>query len=166
MTWTAPATWTAAQVVGATDLNTQLRDNLIYLVGGGSPPAAIVREGVADYSTSSTSFVDVDVTNLIRTITPQGGKIWGWFACRLTADNTASSEAQVDVILDSTTRFGGTNGAAYQPQNSANWICFPFYFSTTAGVAHTIKPQYRNKVAATTTISNNAHPVVLVVMGA
>jgi len=31
MAWTAPVTWTAAQLVYAADLNAQLRDNLLHL---------------------------------------------------------------------------------------------------------------------------------------
>jgi len=35
MPWTTPATFTGGQLVGASDLNTQLRDNLLWLGGSG-----------------------------------------------------------------------------------------------------------------------------------
>lgn len=33
MAYTSPATWTGGQLVGASDLNTQIRDNLLFLAG-------------------------------------------------------------------------------------------------------------------------------------
>ena len=33
MAYTSPATWTGGQLVSATDLNTQLRDNMLFLAG-------------------------------------------------------------------------------------------------------------------------------------
>jgi hypothetical protein len=71
--WTTPATWAVDQLVTADDLNTHLRDNLTALK---TPPSAHYEcdEG-SDYTTTSTSFENVDGTNLALTITTNGGDV-------------------------------------------------------------------------------------------
>lgn len=71
MAWTSPATWTAGQVVGAADLNSQLRDNMSYLLNG-RPKQVIKRDNAGDYTTTSSSFVAIDSTNLAITLTLSG----------------------------------------------------------------------------------------------
>ena len=111
MAWTTPITWTVGQIIPAATLNTQIRDNLNYLnnynIGGGKPASVIKRYTAgADYTTTSTSFVDVDATNVIITLVLGGSKVaWGaTFA-------VSGALAHFDCILDSTTRYtGATNG--------------------------------------------------------
>ena len=75
--WTTPATWGVDQLVTASDLNTQLRDNLNTLK---TPPSAHYElNESSDYTTSSASFVDVDATNLALTITTSGGDVFVGF---------------------------------------------------------------------------------------
>lgn len=63
--WTDPVTWEDLDMVSAVDLNTQLRDNLLYLKGR---PAAFVADfDNAVISTSSTAWVDM--TGMSVTIT-------------------------------------------------------------------------------------------------
>lgn len=66
MTWTTPVTWATNQLVTAANMNEQVRDNLNYLLA--KPTVKILGDTGANYSTSSTSFVDVDVTNLTRLV--------------------------------------------------------------------------------------------------
>lgn len=71
--WTAPRTWVVEELVTADMLNEQIRDNLEYLHG--RPMAeAVLNEG-ADYSTSSTSFVPVDTTDLSLVVTTTSGAV-------------------------------------------------------------------------------------------
>lgn len=71
--WTTPKTWAVDELVTASALNTHLRDNLNALK---TPPSAHYEcnEG-SDYTTVSTTFVDVDATNLALTITTNGGDV-------------------------------------------------------------------------------------------
>lgn len=71
--WTAPITWSGA-LVGVDNLNEQIRDNLTFLK---NPPfdSYEFNEG-ADYSTSSTTFVDVDATDLSKTVETAGGRLY------------------------------------------------------------------------------------------
>jgi len=72
-TWRTPITWTVGQLVTATNLNEQLRDNLEFLK---TPPTALYNVNQAsDYTTTSTTFVDVDATNLLLTIATAGGDV-------------------------------------------------------------------------------------------
>jgi hypothetical protein len=73
MTWTTPKTWNVDELLTAANLNTHLRDNLNALK---APPTAHHEcDESSDYSTTSTSFVDVDGTNLALTLTTGGGDV-------------------------------------------------------------------------------------------
>ncbi len=73
MAWTAPKTWSVGETLTSSDMNTQIRDNMVALK---EPPTDLyeVNEG-SDYTTAQTSFVDVDATNLKLTITTTGGDV-------------------------------------------------------------------------------------------
>lgn len=66
--WTPPLTWDTGRLVTAADLNTQIRDNLLYLK---NLPAQIVFGQT--FTTSSTSWVPVHETQNI--ITRPGGRM-------------------------------------------------------------------------------------------
>jgi hypothetical protein len=73
MAWTTPKTWVADATLPASDLNTHVRDNLDALK---SPPSDHHElNEVADITTSSTTFVDVDGTNYEFSITTYGGDL-------------------------------------------------------------------------------------------
>lgn len=69
-TWTDPPNFTAGRFTSAMG-NTYVRDNLLALK---YPPTAIYNTAglTSDFSTSSTSFTDVDSTNLALSITTAG----------------------------------------------------------------------------------------------
>lgn len=76
MAWTTPKTWTVDELVTASMLNTHLRDNLNYLFSGrGGGGTAVLRDNSGQYTTTSTSFVDVDATNLKIDLTLSGTKV-------------------------------------------------------------------------------------------
>lgn len=41
MVWTTPRTWITGEVLSSSNFNTHIRDNLIYLKGGGGSPVVI-----------------------------------------------------------------------------------------------------------------------------
>src|SRR5690242_16872399 len=102
MGWTTPATWNPGQVISATDLNTHLRDNLNYLLSGRARQV-IKRDNNANYSTTSTSFVDIDATNLSITLNLSGSAVLVTFTA--VADNTGGGLPVLDIDVDGT-RYG------------------------------------------------------------
>lgn len=70
MAWIQPKTWSSEPLI-ASDMNTHIRDNLNAL----KDPPTESYEFNTNYSTTSTSFVDVDATNLSLTITTTGGDV-------------------------------------------------------------------------------------------
>jgi len=85
MAWTAPKTWTVDGVLTAADMNTYVRDNLHYLLSPNK--GVIIRNNNGDYSTTSTSWVDVDATNLSLTITTHGGPVLVIAVCKAANGN-------------------------------------------------------------------------------
>jgi hypothetical protein len=74
MAWTTPKTWNVDELLTAANLNTHLRDNLNALK---APPTVHYEcDEDSEYTTTSTSFVDVDGTNLALTLTTSAGKIF------------------------------------------------------------------------------------------
>lgn len=74
--WTTPRTWVTGELVTAALLNTHLRDNMDYLKAEADRywnQTALV--AAASYSTTSTTFVDVDGVNLAGTIVTRGGPV-------------------------------------------------------------------------------------------
>lgn len=147
MAWTIPVTWTAGQIVGASDLNAQIRDNMIYASGTGRPINKVLRQ--ASYSSTSNTFVDIDAVNLIITLTLSGSRVMCVGTLLLFASNVASNYAAVDWILDSTTRSGdATYGAAMAGQNRGDWLTtFVGYFTGLSAASHTFKPQWKAGIA-------------------
>lgn len=73
MPWNTPIEWTVNQLITANDLNEQIKQNMEYLK---SPPTAnYILDESSDYTTGSTTFVDVDATNLALTIETAGGDV-------------------------------------------------------------------------------------------
>ena len=164
MPWNTPPTFTAGQVVTASDLNSYLRDNPNYLFGGPTT-YTVKREGTADYTITSTSFVDVDATNLIITANVQGGKFTVIAEFFMEPTGT-SPQCEADIILDSTTRFGSTHGTAvFTPARWGHVTLVAFFTGLSAG-SHTFKLQARVTGASMTcTVYNNARPISMIGWG-
>lgn len=73
MTWTTPKTWVTGEPLTASDMNTHLRDNLEALKN--PPSAQVTLNQASDYTTTATSFVDVDSGVLSLTISTHGGDV-------------------------------------------------------------------------------------------
>jgi len=161
MPWTTPQTWTPGQVVAASDLNSNIRDNGLYLFAG-RPLGYIQRTGSADYSTISTSFVDVDAANLILNLSVSSGRVI------VTASGTfappAGSSIALDWIVDSTTRAGGANGVLMtQLSNTPQVFTAMALFTGLSVGAHTFKLQYR-VLSGTGSVYNNGVPLTLLAL--
>lgn len=95
--WTTPTTWSAGTGLTAALLNTHLRDQLTALKSPSYFRCYI--DEAADYTTTSTSFVDVDATDLSATITSGGGAFLIGFSGALYQSATAL-RIYLDVLVD------------------------------------------------------------------
>jgi hypothetical protein len=141
-TWTAPITFGTGDPLTAAELNEQLRDNTLALK---TPPRdqRIIDEA-SDYTTASTSFVDVDGTNINLQFTTTGGDIMVGFVGAI-ANTTLAAQNYLDITLDSV-RQGGSDGIIGCNTPVANFtvpISFVWMIPAPDAGAHTIKLQWK-----------------------
>lgn len=138
-TWTAPLTWTTDQLVTASDLNTHLRDNLEFLK---DPPttAALLNES-ANYSTTSTTFVNVDATKLTLTLTTSGGAVLIGFS-GMCLNSGGTFAIYFDVDIDGA-RFAGDDGITGSAAAAVEHFAFAILKTGLAAGTHTFKLMWR-----------------------
>src|SRR5713226_7938382 len=100
MGWSTPPTFVTGQLVGATDLNTYVRDNTNYLLA--RPKNAIKRDNNANYTSTSTSFVDIDGTNLVIVLATSGTTVLLNFQGVYTYNGGTYVTAAFDFNIDGT----------------------------------------------------------------
>lgn len=143
-TWATPRTWSTGELVTATLLNTHLRDQLTAI----KTPASFrcIIDEASNYTTSSTSFTDIDATNLSATITTGGGAVMVFFMG--TVVNSGASRIYFNIDVDGSPVAAddglifGTATAFYGPFTLAYLVT-----GLSAG-SHTFKMQW--KAAANT----------------
>lgn len=108
--WTTPKTWDVDELVTAALLNVHLRDNLLALKQ--PPQGEVKRDNGGFYSTTSTSFVAIDNTNLKKTVTTAGGKVKVFFQGTIHADSATSRRVYLDVQVDGSGGVGQDAGFA------------------------------------------------------
>jgi hypothetical protein len=131
MAWTNPITWATNRLVTALDLNEQLRDNLSWLYS--RPKAQYVNNG-ASYSTTSTTMVNVDGTNLSLTLACTGGSV----LVNVTATVMVTGTAWTDRVNIGVTRDGSllalrAQATRYGNDNNRINVSFSFYATADAG---------------------------------
>jgi len=161
MSWTDPRTWAVGEVVTATLLNEQLRDNLNALKVTNSDEYTL--DESSDYTTTSTSFVDVDATNLALNLTTTGGDILVGFAGMMRPIGS-SPRVYFDIDIDGAAAgddgiWGiGTLNGTYTP------LSFTRLFTGITSGAHIIKLQWKvsggsiNLASGAGTIHMDVHP--------
>jgi hypothetical protein len=163
MAYTDPKTWSESEALTHTDFNTYIRDNQTALK---SPPSdSYVCNEAADYTTTSTSFVDVDATNLSLQITTTGGDVMAHFY--LSASNTnIGNFTFFDIDLDGT-RIAGDDGmicARAGSVNGRNAISATHLVTSLAAGTHTFKLQWKCSANTSTvyagagTANGDLHP--------
>lgn len=103
MAWTQAKTWGNEPLV-AGDMNTHLRDNLEALKD--PPQGGTDIDNVSDYSTTSSTFVDVDATDFSTTITTHGSDVLVTLCVTVAG---ATNYAFFDIEVDGT-RVGADDG--------------------------------------------------------
>lgn len=103
MAWTTPKTWTS-EVLTSNDMNTYLSDNTQYLYDEVtySPAVYTYSRTTGDYSTTSATFVDIDASNMVATITTDGGDVLITFAGTLTRSGGSASGVNLGFDYDGT----------------------------------------------------------------
>lgn len=100
MTWTNPRTWTTGQKVLASEMNTDVRDNMLALKN--PPTASFVADESSNYTTSSTSFVDVDPTagKFSLTIVTSGGDVMVGFTGTVRSLTSTNRFSKLNINVD------------------------------------------------------------------
>ncbi|MFN7210461.1 MAG: hypothetical protein ACK4P1_08735 [Aggregatilineales bacterium] len=163
MAWTNPKTWVAGDVVGANDLNEQLRDNLSYLHS--RPHQRIVRVATADYITTSTTFVDIDSTNLSITLTVSSGAVMVGFSGVTLVNTGANVKPAFNFTIDSVPFTSAARGVVCydQPAGAAVFDGPVSYVALVTDLtvgAHTFRPQWRNIATGTVMLYAVSSPVI------
>ena len=138
MTWTTPNTWSVDELVTASMLNVGLRDNLNALKA--PPTAQRVLDQAANYTTTSTSFVDVDPVNLTLTITSAGGDLLVHYHGSVL--NTSNLLTMFDLTLDGV-RVGGEEGLIVVKGNHEALASVTRLLTSVPAGVHTIRLQWR-----------------------
>ncbi len=152
--WATPVTWGVDQLVTASDLNAQLRDNLNVLK---TPPSAHYElNESSDYTTNSATFVDVDATagKFNLTITTSGGDVFvGFHGC---VEHSNSLAVFFDVLVDGVTQVGGNDGIVRVRQGAASDMVSVSFVRLVTGLSaasHSFKLQWKTGGATATLLA-------------
>mgnify|MGYP005849436023 CR=1 FL=1 len=138
MPWTTPKTWAVGAILPAAELNTYLRDNTNELK---TPPTAAIEQTVT-YSTTSTTYVDINAA-LNLSIVTNGGRLL--VVARFTASLSSGSSYDIKWQLNGSDIEGAFSNSVVQFPGQ----CTVFWTGTLAAGTHAIKPQWRSPAAAT-----------------
>ena len=155
MAWVAPRTWTAGEVVTASMMNQDVRDNMNYVLSGRGV-AQVKVLSASNYTITSSTFVYVDTTNLALTLSINSGRIMGWWTFSELFDNTAhNGKAWVGTDRDAGAAMHGdaTYGTKLLLTNHSDDITLPFYFSGLSAASHTLKLMARTDGSAGASIT-------------
>lgn len=154
MTWTAPKTW-SSEPLTSNDLNTYIRDNQNYLKNRFDNHNDYLVDESADYTTTSTVFVDVDATNLALTVTTDGGDVLVGFAGN-SANNSTTSAGRMtyfNIAVDGVDYFGDDGVIAvtrfYDTPGNASFVVLIEGLS--AG-SHTFKLRWKTATGTSSTL--------------
>lgn len=155
---TQPKIWLPSDYLGADNLNREISDPLRYLLFERSWQQ-VLREGVADYTTSANAWADVDATNLSLDVTCKSTKLIAW--ATFYAQVNLSAVAGAFSFTKNGVRAGGTYGIIRQEVNNNLLVTVgPFMWTAVASGTYTIRLQYRSFAAFAVTIKNNGFPVL------
>lgn len=138
MAWTTPKTW-ISEVLTSDDMNTYLSDNTQYLydeITYTPGEYTYTRGSAVDYSTTSTSFVDIDNPNMVGTITTDGGDVRVTFAGTLYGTNNAIARIAVNY-----------DGENWRPvwsliNLSGSNVSFSYVFNGVSAGSHTFRMRW------------------------
>lgn len=143
MTYTDNITWTNTRVT-KNQMNEQVRDNLLALKF--PPSASYIASGrLTDYSTTSTSFADVDSTNMDLNIETTGDGAGGNSDIFMGFNGTVYSSGSIRVyfrLLVDTISINADDGLLVSEGTGLRPVSFLFPHSVAAGL-HSVKLQWK-----------------------
>lgn len=143
--YTTPKTWNTGDPLTAADMNTYVRDNVADL----KKPAGgyyMLNEG-SDYTTSSSSFVDVDSTDLNISADFSGQAD---IVVRFSATVTGGTRVYFDIALDGV-RQGGDDGiVAFETSANGRGVNFFWRIPAPSAGTHAVKLQWKAAAASAT----------------
>lgn len=151
----AMSTTTGAGLMPAfIDASQVTQNNIQFLFQNALANAEVKRNNSANYTTASTSFVDIDTANLAVTIVPTGTK--ALVTAQLPGVETTGTIMNFDITVAGT-RWGGTNGLARVDQTGT--INLPVSISVlvtglTPGVSTTFRLQWKTNSGTATALCN------------
>lgn len=145
MSFSDPITFVANQRLTKDQLNVALRDNMDALK---NPPTAsyITFAHSADYSTTSTSFVDVDATNMALSITTTGNGNGGNGDVMIGFTGTLYSAGSIRIylrILEDGVALNADDGLLVSEGSGTRPASFMFLRANVTPAAHIYKLQYK-----------------------
>jgi hypothetical protein len=103
MAWTTVKTWTTAEALGATDLNTYVRDNETYLFSGRPMIGTI---GTATYTTAGTVLTDIG-GEMAGTLTINSGRALFMHSGVYSHNTGVNGNMHLALDVDGTTKWDG-----------------------------------------------------------
>jgi hypothetical protein len=144
MAWTTPKIWASEPLI-STDLNTYVRDNQTYLKDRIDATAKQYIRTSGDYSTTSSSLVDIDATNLALTLTTLGGDVRVTFTGMGVLDTSNNRDFVLAVDIDGTPY----NIMDHKEYGQTNFGFTYIFTGLTAG-SHTFKMQWSTSASTLT----------------
>lgn len=155
MAYTQPTTRNTGDSITASNWNTDLVDNLIAIKN--PPTDSYVADENANWTSNSTSFVDVDGTDLSLTITTTGGDVFVGFHGNVSGANII---VYFDVTMDGV-RIGTDDGiiARFVTTSVANGnVSFTRLVTGVSAGTHTFNLQWKVSSGTATLYGGGATP--------
>jgi hypothetical protein len=149
MAYVAPSTKTTGVVVTAADWNQDIVANMLALK---DPPSVVCTlDDAADYTTTSTSWVDISSTGLTATVVSTGGIVMVHLHGLVNVDNAANyGTLELDVSVDGTNDAGDDGIICLPAMNLPCPISFTHIITVSAG-SHIYRPRWRVAASSGTT---------------
>lgn len=155
-TWTTPPTFVAGRVISPADIATYFFGNDSYLLN--RPVTARIRNNAGAYSTSSTTFVDIDATNLSITLAMSGSAVLLTFSANTRLSGTDVAP-MFDFVIDGVRYATGFTQGMGQMTAISNTKPGPInvwaLVTGLSAASHTFKPQWAVPSAGTSGIESD-----------
>lgn len=127
MGWNSPATRVTGELITAAIWNSDIADNLNYLLN--RPSGQQNADEVSNYSTSSTGFVDIDSTDLALTVETHAGVAYVHFEGSIKIAGSGSELGYLEVVVDGVQVAGDSGIMCIQRSTNFNDVYVPFSFT-------------------------------------
>ncbi len=141
VTWTSPHTYVTGELLTKSFMDTQWRDNLLWLK---TPTESGNITFAADITTSSTSYTDV--TGVTTTITTFGGGVDVFWRCTLLS--TLASSVVFQLVIDGVSEEILGTAAVSTTTNIES--CFFHHVAALSATSHIIKIQVKTSAGTLT----------------